>query len=60
MALKHDLCRCGHDRRVHGVFGQICVACDCRKFTRGRTYTDRGPRLSPLLKRLVGKFSLDR
>lgn len=60
MALKHDLCRCGHDRRVHAVFGQPCVACDCRQFTRGRTFTDRGPRVGPLLKRLAKKFSWER
>jgi hypothetical protein len=60
MALTHNLCRCGHDRRVHRVFGQPCIACDCPRFTRGRTVTDRGPRLSPLLRRLIRIVRMDR
>lgn len=60
MALSHDLCRCGHDRRVHGVFGQMCVGCDCRGFSRERVYKDRGPQLSPMLKRLGRRLGMDR
>ena len=63
MALSHDLCRCGHDRRVHGVFGQVCVACDCRTFVRERLYRDRQgrrPTLSVLVRRLARRVGWDR
>lgn len=58
--MQHNLCECGHDRRVHEKFGQGCLGCDCQGYRKGRTYRDRKPRLSKLLKRLSRKFSMEK
>lgn len=58
--MQHNLCECGHDKRVHGQFGQPCLGCDCPAFSQGKVYRDRKPRVSRFLKRLTRKFDMNK
>lgn len=58
--MKHDLCECGHDRRIHDQHGQPCVGCDCKKFTQARRYQDRRPTMRSILNRIEKRMGMPR
>lgn len=57
--MQHNLCECGHDKRVHWQFGQPCLGCDCPRFVQLKAYRDRKPRLSKMLRRLARRFDMN-
>lgn len=57
--MQHNLCECGHDKRIHGHFGQPCLGCDCPRFVQIKAHRDRKPRLSKMLRRMARKFDMN-
>lgn len=66
--MQHNLCECGHDKKIHGRIstihetstGEFCTGCDCSKFVQLKAYRDRKPRLSTMLRRLARRFDMNR
>jgi len=58
--MEHQLCACGHDRRIHNQYGQPCVGCDCAGFTLAKTFHDRKPTMRSMLRRITRRMDMNR
>ena len=53
--MKHSICECGHEHE-----GRACILCDCPRFVLKKRTTDRGPRVSAMIRRMVRKMDMNR
>lgn len=51
----HKICECGHEHR-----GRACILCDCPIFRQARQLTDKKPRVSNYIRRMVRRMNMNR